>query len=356
MGRNSRGTQSIRAQTTIHGMNGRAFGQASGPVRGLTDSAAETPGALTLKLRGHAAERSREVLRIAGATRWLLGLCLLSSWSCGRIGYDTIAAVTPDAASKVDAGAPGTGGTSGTGGIPGNVGGRGGTTPPDAGSVDANSDQVTPPPSDAGLLPDADASDAPRDMAPQDTAPLDAAACPAICNAGCAGGTCRMVDPGDGPFSCPPGMPCEIWCGDAQCGRGLVSCGAATRCDVHCTGASSCGYQLACGTGPCTIECSGSGSCTAVSCGSAPSCSVNCAATNSCWSTVMCGASRCDVRCGLDMSCRGGVDCSTACACTTTCPPGGCTMGRWTHSCPATSCQNPDDSCNATGAGCNTCP
>ena len=315
-------------------------------------------GGLALKVRGQAAERSWEVLRIAGAARCLLGLGLLSSWACGRIGYETFAGVTADAAPKVDAGTPGTGGT---GGIPGTVGGRGGTTPPDAqGPMDANSDQVILPPSDAGILPDANAPDAPQDTAPQDapqeTAPLDTAACPAICNAGCAGGTCKMVDPGDGPFSCPPGMPCEIWCGDAQCGRGLVECGAATRCDVHCTGVSSCGYQVACGTGPCTVECSGSLSCAAVSCGSAPSCTVNCAATSSCWSTVLCAASKCDVRCGADMSCKGGVDCSTACACKTTCPPGGCSTGRWTHSCPMTSCQNADDSCNDTGAGCNTCP
>jgi hypothetical protein len=319
-----------------------------------------------------------EVLRIAGAARCLLGLCLLSSWACGRIGYEPIGAIIADAAPRVDAGTPGAGGAGG------NVGGRGGTTSPDAqGPMDANSDQVVVPPSDAGSLTDANASDAPRDAAPQDTAaqdapqdiapqdtsqdrapqdtaaqdaPLDMAACPAICNAGCAGGTCKMVDPGDGPFSCPPGMPCEIWCGDAQCSRGLVDCGAATRCDIHCTGASSCGYQLACGTGPCTIECSGSASCTAVSCGSAPACAVNCAAASSCWSTVLCAASKCDVRCGVDTSCRGGVDCSTACACKTTCPPGGCTQGRWTHTCPATSCQNPDDSCNDTAAGCNKCP
>jgi hypothetical protein len=305
---------------------------------------------LALKLRGHTAERCGEVLRIAGTARGLLGLCLLSSWACGRIGYETISAVTADAAPKVDAGTPG------TGGIPGNVGGRGGTTPPDAQSpMDATSDQVTLPPSDAGILLDANASDTARD-APQDTTPVDAVACPAICNAGCAAGTCKIVDPGDGPLSCPPGMPCEIWCGDAQCSRGLIACGAATRCDIHCTGTSSCGYQLACGTGPCTIECSGSASCTAVSCGSAPSCNVNCAAASSCWTTVLCAASKCAVRCGVDTSCRGGVDCSTACACQTNCAPGGCTQGRWTHTCPSTSCQNPDDSCNDTGAGCNTCP
>ena len=92
---------------------------------------------------------------------------------------------------------------------------------PDAGPMDANGD-VTPPPPDAGIVPDASASDAPRDTAPQDapqdtppqdapqdtppqdTAPVDTAACPAICNAGCAGGTCKMVDPGDGLYDrCP---------------------------------------------------------------------------------------------------------------------------------------------------------
>jgi len=311
--------------------------------------------AVELKVAGLAAEPSWEVLRIPGAARGLLGLCLLSSWACGRIGYQTISAVGADAGTKVDAG------TGGTGGIPGNVGGRGGTAPADAQApMDANSDQVPPPPSDAAILVDAGPSDGSRDTAaqdaPPDAAPIDAPACPAICNAGCAGGTCKIVDPADGPLSCPPGLPCEIWCGDARCSRGLIECGAATRCDVHCTGTSSCGYLLACGTGPCTVECSGAASCTAVSCGSAPACSVNCAASSSCWDTVLCASSKCDVRCAADNSCRGGVDCSTACACKTTCPAGGCTQGRWTHTCPKTSCQNADDSCNDTSAGCNTCP
>ena len=201
---------------------------------------------LALKLRGHMAERCGEVLRIAGTARGLLGLCLLSSWACGRIGYETISAVTADAAPKVDAGTPGTGGT---GGIPGNVGGRGGTTPPDAQSpMDATSDQVTLPPSDAGILLDANASDTARD-APQDSAGR-CGCVPSHLQRGVCGGNVQEVDPGDGPLSCPPGMPCEIWCGDAQCSRGLIACGAATRCDIHCTGTSSCGYQLACGTGP----------------------------------------------------------------------------------------------------------
>ena len=104
--------------------------------------------AVELKLGGRAAERSWEVLRIAGAARGLLGLCLLSSWACGRIGYEAISAVGADAAAKVDAG-PG-----GTGGIPGNVGGRGGTASADAQApMDANSDQVTPPPVGRGDRP-----------------------------------------------------------------------------------------------------------------------------------------------------------------------------------------------------------
>lgn len=122
-----------------------------------------------------------------------------------------------------------------------------------------------------------------------DAPPGDAFVCPAACDSCDELGTCVITcDTSDvsapcnaAALVCPAGIACRVQCLAADsCAMG-VDCSAASSCEIACQANNSCPGPLACGAGPCTVDCSSVGACT------------------------------------------GGVDCAISCSCTTPCGGGG---------------------------------
>jgi hypothetical protein len=131
--------------------------------------------------------------------------------------------------------------------------------------------------------------------------------CPVECNGGCKGGTCVIYD-SYLSVVCPSGWPCEVRCSSANscpfditcsdsdctvvCGdgasagnmcSGAIDCSAASNCTVTCMGGGSCGGEITCGYGLCDVECSGASSCAEpILCDFAESCEIDCPGDSSC--------------------------------------------------------------------------
>ncbi|RLB51650.1 MAG: hypothetical protein DRJ42_16420 [Deltaproteobacteria bacterium] len=204
---------------------------------------------------------------------------------------------------------------------------------------------------------------------------VDAGECPAVCNAGCAGGQCQVLDPTT-DVRCPSGMPCRIRCeGDGACPERLhcpedgqpctvtcvgpnscaraTDCEGASTCDVTCTGADSCAGSNNCkDAASCNITCDGPAACAGKAQCRASDCTVLCSGEGSCVGANECGlGGRCAVTCSGDRSCAAGTTCPDACACSVTC--GGAMSCGTGAMCPA-GC---DDGAGCTSAmSCDTCP
>jgi LruC domain-containing protein len=103
------------------------------------------------------------------------------------------------------------------------------------------------------------------------------AQCPAACNGGCSGNTCRIdVFSGSPALVCPDGLNCLVRClGSSSCQDAAVFCPDHGSCSLQCSGPSSCqGADLLPGAGAGSIDlsCPGPGSCQAVDqqCGAGP--------------------------------------------------------------------------------------
>jgi hypothetical protein len=128
----------------------------------------------------------------------------------------------------------------------------------------------------------------------------------AECVIDCAGNECR-----NSTIECPAGMGCTVQCDNNDDCR-LVDCSEASSCKITCSGPSACD-EVTCGSGPCSVTCSGTNSCTgSVACGSSCRCDVTCGGTNAC---------------GTGATCPAGLGCDSGLGCTSL-PGGAC------NSCP----------------------
>ena len=145
----------------------------------------------------------------------------------------------------------------------------------------------------------------------------------ALCEQGCANGTCdaqgvcvidcsAMGACDQNDVVCPTNLPCRVLCGDHACMH-HVQCGLSTSCEVHCTGAYSCGDVIQCNTGPCTVTCSGD-----FSCHKHTKCSMSCACNVTCTGSGACGDPASE--CPLGTSCALGRGCTSQLQGCDTCP------------------------------------
>ena len=291
---------------------------------------------------------SAEILYVVPSNRIAL-VWLALVLACGRIGYDELAE-GPDAS----VGEPGDAG---------DVRSASRDTGSVVASIDAAPPNIMPPSPDSGTAPGIDppverdastpvAMDASTPVAMDANTPVEPV-CPAVCNGGCGQGVCRITNP-TVETTCAPGMPCEITCADARSCKVKLVCGAASTCNIKCLGDRACSEEIHCGTGPCAVNCDNDKTCSKVFCENAATCAVTCNGFQACGFPVNCGTSRCDVRCLGDSSCFGGVACTTACACDTTCNPSGCPGGPGAHQCISPECTRADGSCRSDGA-CSMC-
>lgn len=141
------------------------------------------------------------------------------------------------------------------------------------------------------------------------------------------------------PGQCGAGRDCvDGWC---VVDPGEVD--ASTECPMVCT---------SCMNGTCIIDCGEPGACPdKVVCPSMLPCTVRCSGAGSCSAGVECGAKACDVTCSGDGSCNDGIDCNRSCACRTSCPgvgacsgridcPGNCVQGGQCTTSPPGQCDN----------------
>jgi len=143
----------------------------------------------------------------------------------------------------------------------------------------------------------------PRDAAAcvADPAPPGAATCPAACTECLAGNVCRIDCTAgacnDRTVSCPPDYACDIVChGLDACDTSIIQCPSRYACSVSCSSYDACGdVSLRCGSGACTLACTGAGA--SDSCGGA---------------SVTCGAGLCRVTCEGQSP---ATDCAAACGC-----------------------------------------
>ena len=103
-----------------------------------------------------------------------------------------------------------------------------------------------------------------------------------------AGGNCEMgvcviaCNVADCAPTCPAGMPCRVQCASMSCNQG-IDCGEASSCEIEC-GDGSCINGITCAGSSCTVNCSGTNSCSIVG--------------------VVCRARTCDIDCGGGQSCK----------------------------------------------------
>jgi hypothetical protein len=131
-----------------------------------------------------------------------------------------------------------------------------------------------------------------------DGASPDAGGAVALCEQGCANGTCDALGvcvldcsvsgSCTDDVKCPANLPCRVVCGDHACKK-KIQCGMATSCDVQCIGASSCADVVQCGIGACDVRCIGEESCAKhADCGMSCACDVTCSGIGACHDPSMC--------------------------------------------------------------------
>lgn len=126
--------------------------------------------------------------------------------------------------------------------------------------------------------------------------------CPAVCNGGCAGGTCTIQCPSDGckstNISCPAGFDCHVECQDLHsCRDSTIDCPPDHACEVTCGGGvpeHGCeNTVVTCTNGPCSLTCVGPDD--------------PCKGTK-----VTCGTNACDITCDGN---KPAVTCGESCRC-----------------------------------------
>ncbi|MBW2522994.1 MAG: hypothetical protein JRI23_02405 [Deltaproteobacteria bacterium] len=127
--------------------------------------------------------------------------------------------------------------------------------------------------------------------------------CPGVCTS-CDVGTntciidCPTTSCKDQTHNCPAGWACQVNCSgiDACSGNTVVNCPASYACDVICTAEASCkGLDMRCGTGTCTIGCTGT--------------------PNACQDAVVdCGLRECRATCGGGAG-TPALSCNNSCNC-----------------------------------------
>jgi hypothetical protein len=150
-----------------------------------------------------------------------------------------------------------------------------------------------------GNIKDAALGDAPR---PGDASPDAALVCPPQCT------SCNLdkkeciIDCSQNPqgctnqMKCPTGFSCNIKCNTTNSCRNGIDCLTSNGCAIECSGFSSC-RNVACGPGPCLLNCTASQSCGGISCGQSCACDVKCGVTASCFN-VTCTKPACDTGAG----------------------------------------------------------
>lgn len=129
------------------------------------------------------------------------------------------------------------------------------------------------------------------------------------CEQGCPGGTCEdgvcVIDCSSphacaDDVTCPPNLPCRVYCGDHACSK-KVSCGMATTCEVLCLGDSACAAEIQCNESRCKVDCAGASSCKRrTKCGHACACDVTCGGLGACAEPAECP----EASCGLGNGCN----------------------------------------------------
>jgi hypothetical protein len=116
----------------------------------------------------------------------------------------------------------------------------------------------------------------------------DGFVCPPVCVNGCNNGVCQVNC--DSGCTCPPGIPCFVYCGPGRCQGGAIDCSQASACYINCVW-GSCGSSITCGSGFCWVFC-GPNSCQqAIDCQSSCGCSVSCLTSSACSGTLSCPSS-----------------------------------------------------------------
>jgi hypothetical protein len=128
--------------------------------------------------------------------------------------------------------------------------------------------------------------------------PPDAPACPPQCTTcnqseheckiDCAHTNCVNTT-----LVCPPGWSCDIACSTSNSCRDGVDCTNAASCGITCTGQRSC-RQIASGTGPMSVQCTGEESCRGIDCDASCGCDVTCGDDADC-RMLTCSAPQCGV-------------------------------------------------------------
>ena len=105
---------------------------------------------------------------------------------------------------------------------------------------------------------------------------------------------------------CPENHFCRFSCSQGQCNG--IDCAMSRGCYIDCSARNSCSNTLACGEGPCTVDCKGQGSCTGnVECGDSCACDIDCGPDAACSNEPVCPNPRGPGDCG-----RGPKECSSS--------------------------------------------
>lgn len=188
---------------------------------------------------------------------------------------------------------------------------------------------VLPPGTDAGsgvdgtVLPDGPIADAPPADAPVDGAPRGCSA--SVCNGPgmkCVNNVCVIdcsydggAPPCQGRNVCPGDLDCRVVCNNPQCSN--VECRTLGTCVMQCSGANSCNGESRCVAARCDVDCTGDSSCQSFRLGGADA-TIRCPGKNGnvkVCSNVDCTATTCRMACDGN-GCSGFGKCCR--------PPGSC--------------------------------
>ena len=128
----------------------------------------------------------------------------------------------------------------------------------------------------------------------------DANQCPAQCTSCNTGTHTCTIDCSAGnsncgsKVSCPANWNCDVMCNANNSCRNGVSCTGSTSCNVTCSAQNAC-QNVVCGAGKCQVECSGPSSCKGVTCSNSCACDVTCNGSQSCGDSIQCTAAACKV-------------------------------------------------------------
>jgi hypothetical protein len=215
---------------------------------------------------------------------------------------------------------PGSGAASGGGAVPGGGAASGGGAPP-GGAAPGGGAPTEPPGDDAvggdtagsgdGVSegPEPEDPRVPEEPGASEYPPPNDDSCGYDCidrGGRCQEGTCHFDCDAQGSCSdeqviCPPGVPCEVRCGDGACYQNVI-CAVGSECNVRCEGEGSCERQVIC-EGECQVTCSGRDSCRSGIGGAVALLELECSGVRSCAGTVSCEGQDCRLSCSGRESC-----------------------------------------------------